>query len=621
MAKHQFQTEVNQLLHLMIHSLYSNKEIFLRELVSNASDALDKLKLLTLTDDEFKDLEFNPKIDIAFDNENQKTITIMDNGIGMSDEDLVEHLGTIAKSGTKSFVEQLSGDTKKDSNLIGQFGVGFYSSFMVAKKVEVISKKAGSDKAYKWISEGKGEYEITQADRSEQGTTIILYLKDDAKEFASRWKIEEIIQKYSNHIPYSIFLKYKEKEYDDKGNEKGEKEKYEQINKATALWRLPKSQIKEDEYKEFYKTISHDNEEPLLYIHTHAEGTLEYTTLFYIPKKAPFDLYRVDYQPGVKLYVKRVFITDDDKELLPTYLRFVKGIIDSEDLPLNVSREILQQNKILANIKQASVKKILGEFKKLANKDKEKYDQFIEQFNKPLKEGVYQDFTNREELLELIRFKSSKVDGWVSLKDYKERMPKDQKSIYYIVGEKIDTLKNSPLLEAYKQKDYEVLLLSDEIDEIVMPTITSYKETPLKAINKSDADDDFKDNIDKKTQKEFEDVLKKMKDILKDEVKDVKLSPRLSESPSCVVSDKDDMSAQMAQMFAAMGQEAPKSNPILEINPQNEIVSKLKNVEDQSLFEDITHLLLEEALILDGNKLQNPNNFAKRLNSILSKAI
>jgi len=535
MAKHQFQTEVNQLLHLMIHSLYSNKEIFLRELVSNASDALDKLKLLTLTDDEFKDLEFNPKIDIAFDNENQKTITIMDNGIGMSDEDLVEHLGTIAKSGTKSFVEQLSGDTKKDSNLIGQFGVGFYSSFMVAKKVEVISKKAGSDKAYKWISEGKGEYEITQADRSEQGTTIILYLKDDAKEFASRWRIEEIVQKYSNHIPYPIFLKYKEKEYDDKGNEKGEKEKYEQINKATALWRLPKSQIKEDEYKEFYKTISHDNEEPLLYIHTHAEGTLEYTTLFYIPKKAPFDLYRVDYQPGVKLYVKRVFITDDDKELLPTYLRFVKGIIDSEDLPLNVSREILQQNKILANIKQASVKKILGEFKKLANKDKEKYDQFIEQFNKPLKEGVYQDFTNREELLELIRFKSSKVDGWVSLKDYKERMPKDQKSIYYIVGEKIDTLKNSPLLEAYKQKDYEVLLLSDEIDEIVMPTITSYKETPLKAINKSDADDDFKDNIDEKTQKEFEDVLKKMKDILKDEVKDVKLSPRLSESPSCVV--------------------------------------------------------------------------------------
>ena len=621
MAKHQFQTEVNQLLHLMIHSLYSNKEIFLRELISNASDALDKLKLLTLTDEKLKSLEFNPKIDIEFDNKEQKTLTIKDNGIGMSDEDLVEHLGTIAKSGTKSFVEQLSGDAKKDSSLIGQFGVGFYSTFMVAKKVEVVSKKAGEDKAYKWTSEGKGEYEISPVEKDEQGTTITVYFQDDEKEFASRWKIENIVEKYSNHIPYPIFLKYTETEYDDKGKEKGETQKYEQINKATALWRVSKTELKENDYNEFYKTLSHDNEDPLLHVHTHAEGAMEYVTLFYIPKIAPLDLYRVDYQPGVKLYVKRVFITDDDKELLPTYLRFVKGIIDSEDLPLNVSREILQQNRILANIKQASVKKILGELKKLANKDKEKYAKFIEQFNRPLKEGVYQDFTNKEELLELVRFKSTKADGWVSLKEYKDRMQKDQKTIYYIVGEDEETIKNSPLLEVYKEKDIEVLLLSDEIDEIIMPAITDYKETPLKAINKTGADEELKTKEDKDAQKDFEDVLKKMKDILKDEAKDVKISSRLSESPSCIVADKDDMNAQMAQMFAAMGQEAPKTMPILEINPKNDIVLKLKDIKDESLFEDISHLLFEEALILDGSKLKNPSNFAKRLNSILTKAL
>ncbi len=619
MAKHQFQTEVNQLLHLMIHSLYSNKEIFLRELVSNASDALDKLNYLTLTDEKFKSMTFDPRIEISFDDE-AKTLTIKDSGIGMNEEDLVEHLGTIAKSGTKSFVQNLTGDAKKDSNLIGQFGVGFYASYMVADKVEVTSKKAGEDKAYKWVSEGKGEYEITEAERDEQGTTILLHLNDEGKEYAGQWSIKNVIQKYSNHIPYPIFMDYKEKEFDDEGKEKGEVEKRDQVNAATALWKLSKSEIKDEEYNDFYKTISHDNEDPMLHIHTKAEGTLEYTTLFYIPKKAPMDLYRVDYQPGVKLYVKRVFITDDEKELLPTYLRFVRGIIDSEDLPLNVSREILQQNRVLANIKSASVKKILGEFKKLS-KDSEKYAAFIDEFGRPLKEGLYQDHMNRDELLELVRFKSNKADGWVSLAEYKERMKDDQKAIYYITGENEANLRNSPLLEAYKEKDIEVLILADEIDEIVIPSVTDYKETPLKSVNRTDTADDLKTEGDEEAAKELEPTLKKMKEVLGEDVKEVKASVRLSDSPSCLVADENDPTAQMAQMFKAMGQEMPKITPIMEVNPAHPIVAKLKEMKDDALFEDVTRLLFEQATLLEGSELKNPAEFAKRLNAILEKAL
>lgn len=619
MAKHQFQTEVNQLLHLMIHSLYSNKEIFLRELVSNASDALDKLNYLTLTDETFKSMKFDPRIELSFDDE-AKTLTIKDSGIGMNEADLVEHLGTIAKSGTKSFVESLTGDAKKDSNLIGQFGVGFYASYMVADKVEVISKKAGEETAYRWVSEGKGEYEITDAERDEQGTTIILHLNDEGKEYAGRWSIKSVIEKYSNHIPYPIFMDYKEKEFDDEGKEKGEVEKRDQVNAATALWKMSKSEIKEEEYNDFYKTIAHDNEDPMLHIHTKAEGTLEYTTLFYIPKKAPMDLYRVDYQPGVKLYVKRVFITDDEKELLPTYLRFVRGIIDSEDLPLNVSREILQQNRVLANIKSASVKKILGEFKKLA-KDSEKYAAFIDEFGRPLKEGLYQDHMNRDELLELVRFKSNKADGWVSLAEYKERMKEDQKAIYYITGENEANLRNSPLLEAYKEKDIEVLILADEIDEIVIPSVTDYKETPLKSVNRTDTADDLKTEGDEEAAKALEPTLKKMKEVLGEDVKEVKASVRLSDSPSCLVADENDPTAQMAQMFKAMGQEMPKITPILEVNPAHPIVAKLKDMKDDALFEDVTRLLFEQATLLEGSELKNPAEFAKRLNAILEKAI
>ncbi len=618
MAKHQFQTEVNQLLHLMIHSLYSNKEIFLRELVSNASDALDKLNYLKLTDDQFKDLKFDPRIEISFD-DNAKTLTIKDSGIGMNENDLIEHLGTIAKSGTKSFVENLTGDAKKDSNLIGQFGVGFYASYMVADKVEVISRKAGEAKAYKWVSEGKGEYDVTEAERDEQGTTIILHLNDEGKEYAGRWSVKTVIEKYSNHIPYPIFMDYKEKEYEE-GKEKGEVEKRDQINSAKALWKVSKSDLKDDDYNDFYKTISHDSEDPMLHIHTQAEGTLEYTTLFYIPKKAPFDLYRVDYQPGVKLYVKRVFITDDEKELLPTYLRFVRGIIDSEDLPLNVSREILQQNRVLANIKSASVKKILSEFKKLA-KESDKYAEFIEQYGRPLKEGLYQDHMNRDELMELVRFKSNKVEGWTSFAEYKSRMKEDQKAIYYITGENEANLRNSPLLEAYKDKDIEVLIMADDIDEIIIPSVTEYKETPLKSVNRTDTADDLKSEKDEEAAKAVEPVLKKMKEILGEEVKEVKASVRLSDSPSCLVADENDPTAHMAQMFKAMGQEMPKITPILEINPKHPIVAKLNDMKDDALFEDVTHLLFEQAMLLDGSELKNPSGFAKRLNAILEKAL
>jgi molecular chaperone HtpG len=471
MAKHSFQTEVNQLLHLIIHSLYSHKEIFLRELISNASDALDKLKYLTLVDETYKGLPFHPRIDIRMDEKDHKWLSVSDTGIGMNDQDLVENLGTIARSGTRLFLNQMTGDAKKDSNLIGQFGVGFYSSFMVADRVEVITRKAGESKAWRWESDGKGEYEIQEAERDSFGTTVTLFLNEEGREFASRWRIEEIIRKYSNHVPFPIFLHYEKTEYDDKGKEKGKKQMEEQINSASALWKRPKSELKEEDYHEFYKTLSHDTEDPLLYIHTRAEGTLEYTTLFYVPKKAPFDMYQVDYRPGVKLYVKRVFITDDDKELMPTYLRFLRGVIDSEDLPLNVSREILQQNRILVNIRNASVKKVLGEFQRLALEDKEKYHQFISQYNRPLKEGLYTDYANRDVLLELVRFKSTKVEGYTSLEEYVHRMLPDQKAIYYITGDNEITLRNSPLLEAYKKKDIEVLIMDDEIDEIVIPAI------------------------------------------------------------------------------------------------------------------------------------------------------
>lgn len=628
MAKHTFQTEVNQLLDLMIHSLYSNKEIFLRELVSNASDALDKLQYLTLTDEKLKTLDFQPKIEISFDAE-KNTLTISDNGIGMNEQDLIENLGTIAKSGTKNFLSKLSGDKKKDSALIGQFGVGFYAAFMVASKIIVTTKKAGESQAYAWISDGSGEFEIEKCEKEGQGSEIKLYLKEDEKEFTSRWRIEEIIKKYSDHIPFPIFLHYTETKSEGEGDSKKEikEEKCDQINKASALWRVAKKDLKDEEYKEFYKSLSYDSNEPLAWIHTKVEGSLEYTTLFYIPQTAPFDLYRVDYKSGVKLYVKRVFITDDDKELLPPYLRFVRGIIDSEDLPLNVSREILQQNRILATIKSASTKKIISEIESL-QKDEEKYTKFYKEFGRCLKEGVYSDFENKEKLLELLRFQSNKSEGKeISFKAYKERMKEGQKAIYYLQGEDLELLKNSPLLESYQKQDIEVLFFAEEIDGFVMPMVNEFDKTPLRSITSKEALEDLgTQEVDKETQEKYKTILEEFKKVLGDEVKEVRLSNRLVDAPSCVVADPDDPSAAMMKMMKqmgamGMGTEMAEPKPILELNPNHTILTKLLLNNDSVKIAEIAHLLLEEAKLLEGGKLKDVNAFVKRLNTLLENTL
>ncbi len=637
MAKHQFQTEVGQLLHLMTHSLYSNKEIFIRELISNASDAIDKLNYLKLTDEKMKSSlpeNWSGEINISFDEEDN-SLTIVDNGIGMNEEDLISSIGTIAKSGTKSFVENLTGDAKKDSNLIGQFGVGFYSVFMVASNVDVISKKAGEEQAYKWSSNGTGEFEIIPVTKESNGTVIYIKLKDEeAQEFVSKHRIKNIVGKYSNHIAYPIYLNYSEEvteELSEEEKKEGKEPKknlekiHEKINEATALWTQAKGKLKDEEYNDFYKSISHDSQDPMLTIHTRAEGVNEYTTLFYIPKTAPMDMYRADYQPGVKLYVKRVFITDDEKDLLPTYLRFVRGIIDSEDLPLNVSREILQENRILANIKQSSVKKILSEIKKLS-KDEEKYEEFISQYNRPLKEGAYQDFTNKEKLLELIRFKSSKTEKgkMTSLEKYKEVADSEQKAIYYIIGDNENVLRNSPLLESYKRNDIEVLILDDkEIDEIITPMYGAYKEWEFKDITSCEAPKVEQTEEEKKeVEEKYKDVTEKIKEILGEAVKEVKVTSRLSESPSCVVKDAGDAQmAQMMQMMRAMGQEMPQSAPILEINPNHEIVTKLNGLADDKMLEDVSWVLLDQAKLSEGLEITDTVAFAQRLSRITAKAL
>ena len=621
MSKRKFQTEVNQLLHLIIHSLYSHKEIFLRELISNASDALDKLKYLTLTDDTFKSIKYDPKIEISYLDKDNKLLTVSDCGIGMNKDGLAKNLGTIARSGTKQFLENLTGDSKKDSSLIGQFGVGFYSSFMVADKVEVISRKAGEKEAWIWTSDGKSGYSIDNSVRKTAGTDIVLHLNDEGKEFVNRWEIQNIIKKYSNHIPFPIFLHYEEEKYDKKGEVKGKEKKTDQVNAASAFWKRPKSELKKKDYNEFYKTISHDHEDPMMHIHTQAEGTLDYTTLFYIPKIAPFDLFQVDHQAGVKLYVKRVFITEDDKELMPSYLRFVRGIIDSEDLPLNVSREILQKNRILAKIKSNSVKKILSELTALTKK-KDKYLEFYEQYGRLLKEGAYQDFENRDTLLELLKFKSSKTDDYTSLAEYVDRMKEDQKSIYHITGENEESLRNSPLLEMYNGKDMEVLIMDDPFDEIIIPSLQKYKEKPFKSVHHSDAADDLKTEDSKLDKKDLKPLIKKIKKVLGDQVKDVLVSSRLNESPSCIVADQNDPTAKMQEMFKAMGQSTmPDVKPILEINPEHKIVKKMKSLGKTKTFEDLCWLLYEQAMLIEGVKLPNPATFVTRLNNFLIKSI
>ena len=621
MSKREFQTEVSQLLQLIIHSLYSHPEIFLRELISNSSDALDKLRHLTLTDETFKDFEFNPRINLELDEEKQ-TLTISDTGIGMNEEDLIANLGTIARSGTKNFLSQLSGDAKKDSNLIGQFGVGFYSVFMVADKVEVTSRKAGEEQAWHWTSDGKTGFELEAAKRDAVGTTVLIHFNEEGRQYSSSWRLQEIVKKYSNHIAFPIFLTYDKSEWnaDEKKSEKTRVT--EQVNAASALWRRPKSELSADDYKELYKSITGDSEDPLFWFHTNAEGSLEYTTLFYIPSKAPLDLYQAEYKVGVKLYVKRVFIMDDAKELLPQYLRFVRGIIDSEDLPLNVSREILQQNRVLTSIRTASVKKILSEFKSVATNEPEKYLEFIEQFNRPLKEGLYGDYANREALLDLVRFKSSKVAGLTSLAEVKSRMQPEQKSMYYITGGNEALLRTSPLLEIYKKKDLEVLILDDDIDEIVFSGIDKYGEIDLKAVSKASTSDDLKDETEPAKAETLQPLLDKLKATLGDRVKDVRASVRLADSPSCIVTDEEEPSLQMQQMLRAMGQkDIPAPKPTLEINPDHEIVKKLLLRPDDAVSEDAAWLLFDQALLMEGVALKDPASFVQRLNRVLNRSV
>lgn len=616
--KHSFQTEINQLLDLMIHSLYSNKEIFLRELISNASDALDKLNYLTLTDEKLKSLAFDPRIDIEFDSQ-KKTLSISDNGIGMDEEDLKSHLGTIAKSGTKSFLNNLSGDKKKDHALIGQFGVGFYSAFMVAEKVIVQTKKAGDKEAFAWISDGKGEYEITSCTKEKQGTQITLYFKEEDKNFASRWEIENIVKKYSEHIQFPIFLHYQESKFEGEGDKKKEikEDKIEQINTAKAIWKTPKSDLKDEDYKEFYKGFAHDNSEPLKWIHTKVEGNLEYTTLFFIPQKAPFDLYRVDYKSGIKLYVKRVFITDDDKELLPQYLRFIRGIIDSEDLPLNVSREILQQNKILANIKSASTKKILSEIANLS-KDEKVYKEFYVNFGKVLKEGLYHDFENKDKILDLLLFASNTQESLQSLKKYKEAMPKEQKSIYYLLGENLDLLKASPILEKYNKKGFSVLLLSDEVDSFVMPNISEYDKTPLKdAASKQALEELGSEEIEENTKKEFENLCTIAKEVLGEQVKEIRLSNTLN-SPVALIGEEEN--AMMANLMRQMGQSVPEPQKILELNIHHPIIQKLKTRDKQAIQENMI-LLLDSAKLLESGQIKDAKNFTQKIFQLIEQGL
>lgn len=657
MATFQFQTEVNQLLKLIIHSMYSNKDIFLREIVSNASDALDKIKYLTLSDENYKNVAFDPRIDISFD-ENAKVLVVQDSGIGMNDEDLSANLGTIARSGTKAFIEALENEAKKESALIGQFGVGFYSAFMAASKIDVITKKAATEKVFKWTSNGTNSYDLEELSldseeskkygfdkENSHGSAIVMYLNDESTEYASRWKVEDLIKKYSDHIAFPIYLHYSQNKYDDKGNVTETENKVDQINSASALWKRSKSELKPEDYKDFYKTLSHDSSDPLMYVHTNAEGTQEYTTLFYVPEFAPFDMYQADYKSGVKLYVKRVFITDDDKELLPAYLRFVRGIIDSEDLPLNVSREILQQNRILSSIKTQSVKKLLSEFKKMAENSKKalavaeeertdeqkdaikKWAQFVSQYNRPLKEGLYTDFANKDDLSELIRFKSTAEEGtgennWTSFADYVQRMKTDQKAIYYITGGDEKNLRASPLLEAYKAKGFEVLIMNDDIDDIVIPMLNKYKDFDLKAVNRAGSDEEL--GVDKseseKKEKEFKSVIDKIKNALGEKVKDVVLSKRLSDSPCCIVVDENDPSLQMERMMKAMGQSTFGSvKPILEVNADHPIIAKLKDTEDADYIADVSSVLLDQALLVGGAELTDPADFVKRINKLITK--
>ena len=618
-----FQSEVKQLLHLMIHSLYSNKEIFLRELISNASDAADKLRFKALSAPELYEGDGDLKVRISFDAD-KGTLTISDNGIGMTREQAIDHLGTIAKSGTKEFLTALGSDQAKDSQLIGQFGVGFYSSFIVADKVTVRTRAAGesADKGVLWESAGEGEYSVADIEKKERGTEITLHLREDEKEFLNEWRLREIIGKYSDHIglPVEILTK----EYDDEGKEIGVK--WEKINKAQALWTRAKGDISDEEYKEFYKHISHDFADPLLWQHNKVEGNQEYTSLLYVPSKAPWDLFNREQKHGLKLYVQRVFIMDDAEVFMPNYLRFMRGLLDSNDLPLNVSREILQDNKTTAALRKALTKRSLQMLEKLATDDAEQYQTFWKEFGLVLKEGVAEDFANKEQIAKLYRFASSKTDSsaqTVSFEDYIGRMKEGQKAIYYITADSYTAAKNSPHLELFNKKDIEVLLLSDRIDEWMLSYLTEFDGKPLQPISKADLDLGELADKDEAEQKakdeEFGSFVERVKTLLGERVKDVRLTHRLTDTPAVVSTDNSEMTTQMAKLFAAAGQPVPEVKYTFELNPEHSLVKKVSDIADESEFADWVELLLEQAMLSERGTLENPTAFVKRMNALLAK--
>ncbi len=611
-----FETEVQQLLDLMIHSLYSNQEIFLRELISNASDAADRLRFEGLQDDSLFEDDSDLNIRVEY-NKTQKTISVLDNGIGMSRQEVVDNLGTIAKSGSRQFFESLTGDQTRDSQLIGQFGVGFYSSFIIADKVEVVTRRAGLPRAegVRWVSDGKSEYTVETVDRPKRGTKVTLYLRKEAKEFLDGYRLRSIINKYSDHISLPIVMP---KEGEDETGD-------ETVNDAKALWTRNKKDIKDEEYNEFYKTVSHDFEDPLCHVHTKVEGKLEYASLLYIPARAPFDLWDREQRHGVKLYVKRVFIMDDAKQLLPAYLRFVKGVVDSDDLPLNISREILQQNKVIETIRSGCTKKILDLLKKLANKEPDKYKQFWQTFGRVMKEGVIDVHDKREELAKLFRFKTTHEDTeeeTVSLDDYISRMKEGQTAIYYVTAENHATAKNSPHLEIFRKKEIEVLLLTDPIDEWLVTHLTEYGEKPLASVNKGEldlgdlTDETSDDKAEETADDKLDDLTKRIEKVLDERVKEVRITRRLTESPACLVADEHEMGRHLEQILKASGQQVTLAKPIMEINPGHPIVGKLRDEADESRFGDWANILFDQALLSEGGQLEDPAGFVQRLNSV-----
>ncbi len=613
----EFQAEVRQLMKLMIHSLYSNKEIFLRELISNAADACDKLRFEALSDDSLYDGDSDLKIRVSFDKD-ARTVTVSDNGIGMSRDEVVENIGTIAKSGTQQFFESLTGDQAHDVELIGQFGVGFYSCFIVADKVALTTRRAGAapDQAVQWESDGEGSYTLSNVTKDSRGTEIVLHLREGEDEFLDAWRLRSIITRYSDHISVPIEMPSQDKE------KEGE---WEVVNHASALWRLPKKDISDDEYKEFYKHVAHDFGEPLAWVHTQVEGSQSYTSLLYIPKTAPFDLWDRERRHGIKLYVKRVFIMDDAEHLMPQYLRFVRGLVDSDDLPLNVSREILQQNKFIDSIRNASVKKILGLLENMAKNEPEKYAEFWKQFGQVMKEGPAEDYANRERIAKLLRFSSTYTDSeeqTVSLEDYISRMPEGQDKIYYITADSFSAAKNSPHLEVFRKKGIEVLLLSDRVDEWLVSHLTEFDGKPLVSVAKGDLDlgklgEEEDSKKEEKAAEEYKEFLEKVKDALSDDVSEVRVSRRLTDSPSCLVLGEQEMAMHMQKLLKQAGHDVPSSKPVLEINMDHPLVRRLRDESDETRFADWSRLLFEQAVLSEGGQLDDPTAFVKRLNAIL----